>query len=41
MTSPLPDTIEWRRSPGLVPYREALDEMTLRNAAIAAGEANA
>lgn len=39
MMSPLPDTIEWRRSPGLVPYREALDEMTLRNAEIAAGEA--
>ena len=39
MMSPLPDTIEWRRSPGLVPYREALDEMTLRNAGIAAGEA--
>ena len=39
MTSALPDTIEWRRDDGLVPYRAALDEMTARNAAIAAGEA--
>ena len=39
MISPLPDTSEWRQSPGLVPYRQALDEMTARNAAIAAGAA--
>ncbi|MCL4671767.1 MAG: lipoyl(octanoyl) transferase LipB [Sphingomonadaceae bacterium] len=30
---------EWRVSPGLVPYREALSAMEQRNAAIAAGEA--
>ena len=35
----LPDSIEWRRDSALVPYRAALDEMTARNAAIAAGEA--
>ena len=35
----LPESIEWRRDTALVPYRAALDEMTARNAAIAAGEA--
>lgn len=30
---------EWRVSPGLVPYRDALAEMEQRNVAIAAGEA--
>lgn len=37
--SGLPSGIEWRRDRRLVPYREALDEMASRNAAIAAGEA--
>lgn len=32
-------TIEWRQDQALVPYRDALDAMTLRNAAIAAGTA--
>ncbi len=35
----LPDTIEWRRESALVPYRTALELMTARNAAIAAGAA--
>ncbi len=39
MTDTLPDTIEWRLETAPVPYRAALDEMTLRNAAIAAGTA--
>lgn len=39
MDTSLPDTIEWRRSAEQVPYRDALDEMTLRNAAIAEGSA--
>jgi lipoyl(octanoyl) transferase len=39
MVSQLPDTIEWRQDSAPVPYRQALDEMTARNAAIAAGEA--
>ena len=39
MDSGLPDTIEWRRDSALVPYRAALDLMTERNAAIAAGTA--
>lgn len=39
MDTSLPDTIEWRRSAEQVPYRLALDEMTLRNAAIAEGSA--
>ncbi|WP_404482408.1 lipoyl(octanoyl) transferase LipB [Novosphingobium sp. BL-52-GroH] len=41
MTIPatLPGDIELRISSAPVPYREALDEMTARNAAIAAGEA--
>jgi lipoyl(octanoyl) transferase len=34
------DAIEWRESPGLVPYPEALAEMEARAAAIRAGEAN-
>src|SRR5207244_8654797 len=33
------DAIEWRVSPGLVPYPEALAEMEARAAAIRAGEA--
>lgn len=33
------DTIEWRNESSLVPYRQALDEMTARNAAIQAGTA--
>ncbi len=39
MTNTLPDTIEWRLETAPVPYRAALDEMTARNAAIAAGTA--
>jgi lipoyl(octanoyl) transferase len=39
MQAGLPETIEWRVSPAQVPYRQALEEMTQRNAAIAAGEA--
>lgn len=41
MTIPatLPGDIELRVSPAPVPYREALDEMNTRNAAIATGEA--
>lgn len=36
---PAPDsTIEWRRSTGQVPYREALAAQEARNAALAAGE---
>jgi lipoyl(octanoyl) transferase len=34
------DAIEWRVSPGLIPYPEALAEMEARAAAIRAGEAN-
>jgi len=36
---PLPDAIEWRRETELVPYRQALDAMIARNAAIAEGAA--
>lgn len=39
MTDLSPEPIEWRVTPGLVPYRDALSEMEQRNAAIAAGEA--
>ena len=39
MTSLLPDGIELRRETAPVPYRAALEQMTARNAAIAAGEA--
>ena len=39
MNSALPETIELRQSLAPVPYRTGLDEMTLRNAAIAAEEA--
>ncbi len=39
MTSDLPTGIEWRRESAPVPYRDALDEMAMRNTAIAAGEA--
>ena len=35
----IPDDIEWRVSPGLTPYQDALDEMEARAAAVAAGEA--
>ena len=37
MIQHLPDTIEWRRADGPVPYRVALDDMTARNAAISEG----
>lgn len=36
----LPSSIEWRRDDERVPYRHALDFMTERNAAIAAGTAD-
>lgn len=39
MSSELPDTIELRQEQARVPYRAALEEMTARNAAIAAGKA--
>jgi lipoyl(octanoyl) transferase len=39
MDAELPQGIELRRDYGPVPYRDALDEMTARNAAIAADEA--
>ena len=39
MTPPLPETIEWRSESALVPYREALDAMAARNAAIGEGTA--
>lgn len=39
MTSFLPAGIELRQDHAPVPYRQALDDMALRNAAIAAGEA--
>ncbi len=39
MSTVLPDTIELRCDDTPVPYREALEAMTARNAAIAAGEA--
>ncbi|PLK27019.1 lipoyl(octanoyl) transferase LipB [Novosphingobium sp. TH158] len=39
MVEGLPPGIEWRVESERVPYRVALDEMTSRNAAIAAGEA--
>ncbi|EDL47868.1 lipoyl(octanoyl) transferase LipB [Erythrobacter sp. SD-21] len=39
MTAELPETIEYRREEGQVPYREALAEMEARNRAIAEGEA--
>jgi lipoyl(octanoyl) transferase len=35
----LPDAVEWRVSPGLTPYPQALAEMEARAAAIRAGEA--
>ncbi len=35
MSSTAAELIEWRVSDGLVPYRDALDAMTARNAAIA------
>ena len=40
MMQDLPSTIEWRRDTAQVPYRAALDFMTDRNAAIAAGTAD-
>ena len=40
MVDKLPDGIELRRDGALVPYRAALDLMTARNAAIAAGTAD-
>lgn len=40
MNHNLPGSIEWRRESGQVPYRQALDVMTARNAAIAAGTAD-
>ena len=40
MTLQLPGSIEWRRDYAQVPYREALDFMTERNAAIAEGTAD-
>ncbi|MCZ8172324.1 MAG: lipoyl(octanoyl) transferase LipB [Novosphingobium sp.] len=39
MNHDVPASIEWRRETDRVPYREALDFMTARNAAIAAGTA--
>jgi lipoyl(octanoyl) transferase len=39
MTANLPDTIELRQESAPVPYREALDAMSERNAAISAGQA--
>lgn len=39
MDHALPDTIEWKREGAQVPYRAALEAMTLRNAAIAEGSA--
>lgn len=39
MAKPLPSTIELRRDYAQVPYRDALDAMTLRNQAIALGQA--
>lgn len=39
MTGNANERIEWRIDSGLVPYRAALDDMTARNAAIAAGDA--
>ncbi|MFM5906189.1 MAG: lipoyl(octanoyl) transferase LipB [Novosphingobium sp.] len=39
MVEGLPSDIEWRVETAQVPYRAALDEMALRNAAIADGEA--
>lgn len=39
MSFALPESIELRQSREQVPYRTALEEMTVRNAAIAAGEA--
>ncbi|MCB2088669.1 MAG: lipoyl(octanoyl) transferase LipB [Sphingomonadaceae bacterium] len=35
----LPEEIEWRRETGQLPYRAVLEEMELRNRAIAAGDA--
>ena len=40
MIQGLPNSIEWRRDDERVPYRHALDFMTERNAAIAAGTAD-
>lgn len=40
MIQGLPASIEWRRDQAQVPYRQALDLMTERNAAIAAGTAD-
>jgi lipoyl(octanoyl) transferase len=39
MSLGLPETIEWKREAAPVPYRAALEAMTLRNAAIADGQA--
>jgi lipoyl(octanoyl) transferase len=39
MTGNMNDQIGWRRDDAPVPYRNALDDMTTRNAAIAEGEA--
>ena len=39
MTGNANERIEWRIDSGLVPYRAALEDMTARNAAIAAGTA--
>lgn len=39
MSELLAENLEWRVAPAPVPYREALDEMTRRNAAIADGTA--
>lgn len=40
MTANANNAIEWRHDSAPVPYRVGLEEMTARNAAIAAGEAN-
>ncbi|MBX7502219.1 lipoyl(octanoyl) transferase LipB [Qipengyuania sp. YG27] len=40
MSTPSPETIEWRAEPGQVGYRDALDAMTERNRAIAEGQAS-
>ena len=39
MSERLSAAVEWRQDPALVPYRTALEAMTARNAAIAAGSA--
>lgn len=40
MSTPSPETIEWRTEPGPIGYRDALETMTERNRAIAEGEAD-